>query len=73
MPSAAFGGPTVRAPAEIVPTVPGYVSTCRGLTDGAVSLSANGQRVQLDEGGGFSLYLLPEWTEVRLVATDAPA
>ena len=29
------------------------------------------RRSQLDEGGGFTLYLLPEWTEVRLVATDA--
>ena len=66
-----FAGPTVRAPAEIVPTVPGYVSTLRGLTDDAVSLTANGEGVQLDEGGGFALYLLPEWTEVRLVATDA--
>ena len=66
-----FAGPTVRAPAEIVPTVPGYVSSLRGLTDGAVSLTANGQGVQLDEGGGFRLYLLPEWTEVRLVATNA--
>ena len=70
--TAAFAGPAVRAPAEIVPTVPGYVSTLRGLTDGAVSLTANGHSVQLDEGGGFGLYLLPEWTEeVRLVATDA--
>jgi len=67
----ALPGPTVRVPVAITPTVPGYVSALRGFTDGAVSLTANGQPVALDAGGGFGLYLLPEWTEVRLVAADA--
>ena len=35
-------GPGLSAPREIVPTVPGYVSELRGLTDGAVA--ADGQR-----------------------------
>lgn len=70
-PVVATAGPTVSAPAEVTPTVAGSVSELRGLTDGAVSLTANGQPVPLDAGGGFSLYLLPEWTEVRLVAADA--
>jgi hypothetical protein len=64
-------GPILSAPDQIVPTVPGYVSELRGLTEGAVSLTANGDPVAIDEGGGFRLYLLPEWTEVRLVAADA--
>ncbi|MGI9052331.1 MAG: putative glycoside hydrolase [Ilumatobacteraceae bacterium] len=64
-------GPDVRVPVAISPTVPGYVSALRGFTDGAVSLTANGQPVELDAGGGFGVYLLPEWTEVRLVAVDA--
>ena len=65
------GGPLVTAPDQVTPTVAGFVSELRGLTDGAVSLTANGQPVPLDAGGGFSLYLLPEWTEVRLVAADS--
>jgi hypothetical protein len=64
-------GPILSAPQQIAPTVPGYISELRGLTDGAVSLTANGQPVPLDAGGGFGLYLVPEWTEVRLVATNA--
>ncbi|CAN5691747.1 putative glycoside hydrolase [soil metagenome] len=70
-PPASPAGPILTAPTEIMPTEPGFISTLRGLTTGAVSLTANGQPVELDAGGGYQLYLLPEWTEVTLTATDA--
>jgi hypothetical protein len=65
------GGPRMSIPKEIVPSVPGFVNTLRGFTDGAVSLTANGDPVELDAGGGFTVHLPQAWTDVRLEATDA--
>jgi hypothetical protein len=63
-------GPHLSVPKEITPSVPGRVMTLRGLVDGAVSLTANGDPVELDRGGGFAVHLPQEWKRVRLVATD---
>jgi hypothetical protein len=64
-------GPRVSVPREILPSVPGRVMTLRGIADGAVSLTANGEPVEVDSGGGFSVHLPQAWTEVRLVSEDA--
>jgi hypothetical protein len=64
-------GPQLSVPAAMMPSVPGKVMTLRGLADGAVSMTANGDPVELDSGGGFAVHVPQAWTEVRLVATDA--
>jgi hypothetical protein len=64
-------GPRLSVPREMMPSVPGRVMTLRGLADGAVSMTANGDPVELDSGGGFAVHIPQSWTEVRLVATDA--
>jgi hypothetical protein len=64
-------GPRLSVPDEMMPSVPGQVMTLRGLADGAVSLTANGEPVELDSGGGFAVHIPQAWKEVRLVATDA--
>ena len=58
-------------PAAIAPSVPGFVSTLRGLTDGAASLTANGAPVALEPGGSFTMYIPQGTTEIRLAATGA--
>jgi hypothetical protein len=65
------GGPRMSIPKEVVPSVPGFVNTLRGFADGAVSLTANGDPVELDSGGAFTVHLPQAWTDVRLEATDA--
>ena len=67
----ASGGPKVMVPAAIAPSVPGFVSTLRGLTDGAATLTANGAPVAIEPGGSFTMYIPQGTTEVRLVATGA--
>ena len=62
-------GPKVMVPVAIAPSVPGFVSTLRGLTDGAVSLTANGAPVALEPGGSFTMYIPQGTTEIRLTAT----
>lgn len=71
-PSAAgpLGGARLSVPPQLVPSVPGFVNTLRGLADGAVKLTANGEPVELDSGGGFAVHIPQAWTEVRLVAID---
>jgi hypothetical protein len=64
-------GPRLSVPSEMAPSVPGRVMTLRGLVDGAARLTANGDRVQLDNGGGFAVHIPQEWHSVRLVATAA--
>ena len=64
-------GPRLSVPREMMPSVPGRVMTLRGLADGAVSMTANGDPVELDSGGGFAVHVPQSWTEVRIVATDA--
>jgi hypothetical protein len=67
----ASGGPKVMVPAAITPSVPGFVSTLRGLTDGAATLTANGAPVEIEPGGSFTMYIPQGTTEIRLVATAA--
>jgi hypothetical protein len=62
-------GPRLSVPQEMAPSVPGRVMTLRGLVDGAARLTANGDPVELDGGGGFAVHIPQAWTEVRLVAT----
>ena len=62
-------GPRVMVPAAITPSVPGFVSTLRGLTDGAASLTANGAPVAIEPGGSFTMYIPQGTTEIRLTAT----
>jgi hypothetical protein len=64
-------GPQLSVPREMAPSLPGRVMTLRGLVDGAVSLTANDEPVELDSGGGFAVHIPQAWTEVRLVAIDA--
>ncbi len=63
--------PTLTVPVSVSPSVPGFVSALRGLTDGAVGVTANGESVALDAGGAFQVLIPQAWTEVRLVATGA--
>ena len=71
VPPPAGAGPRVRVPAEIAPSVPGFVSTLRGLVDGATSLTANGNPVVLEPGGSFTTYIAQGVTAVDVVATNA--
>src|SRR5262245_2695722 len=64
-------GPHMSVPREMAPSVPGRVMTLRGLVDGAAKLTANGDPVELDDGGGFAVHTPQYWTKVRLVATGA--
>ena len=67
----AASGPKVMVPAAIAPSVPGFVSTLRGLTDGAATLTANGAPVAIEPGGSFTMYIPQGTTEIHLVATGA--
>ena len=63
--------PRVMVPRGIAPSVPGFVSSLRGLVDNTATLTANGSPVALEAGGAFTI-LIPQGTaEVRLVATSA--
>ena len=64
-------GPRMSVPREMAPSVPGRVMTLRGLVDGAATMTANGDPVELDGGGGFAVHIPQAWSEVRLVATGA--
>jgi hypothetical protein len=66
----AGGGPEMSIPQQIVPSVPGFVNSLRGIVSGAASLTANGEPVELDAGGGFAIHIPQSWTEVKLVAVD---
>ena len=59
------------SPRPMTPSVPGFVSTLRGLVDNTSALSANGAPVALEPGGAFTIYIPQGTTEVRLVAQDA--
>ena len=63
--------PRVMVPAAIAPSVPGFVSTLRGLTDNATALTANGQPVPLEPGGAFTMYIPQGTPEIRLLAQGA--
>jgi hypothetical protein len=63
-------GPRLSVPSEMAPSVPGRVMTLRGLVDGAAKLTANGDPVELDGGGGFAVHIPQSWSRVRLVATS---
>ena len=70
-PDAAGGaGPQLLVPDAIAQSVPGFVSTLRGLVDGAVSVTADGAPVTIEPGGQFRMYIPQGVTEIRLAATD---
>ena len=54
----------------IAPSVPGFVSTLRGLVDGATALTVDGEPVALEPGGAFSVYIAQGATAVELVASS---
>jgi hypothetical protein len=62
-------GPKLSVPKEMAPSIPGRVMTLRGIVDGKATLTANGDSIELDSGGGFAVHVPQDWTEVRLVAT----
>jgi hypothetical protein len=64
------GGPRVWVPEAIAPSVPGFVSTLRGLVDGATALTADGAPVTIEPGGAFSVFVAQGATAVELVATS---
>ena len=57
-------------PEAIAPSVPGFVSTLRGLVDGATVLTVDGEPVALEPGGAFSVYIAQGATAVELVASS---
>ena len=64
-------GPQVWVPASVAPSVPGFVSTLRGLVDGATALTVDGEPVALEPGGAFSAYIAQGATAIELVASNA--
>jgi hypothetical protein len=64
-------GPLLMVPAAVLGTTPARPAFVRGLVDGAVTLSANGQPVTLEPGGAFTVPVAPGATAIALVATDA--
>jgi hypothetical protein len=64
-------GPDILVPDEVVTALPGQVMELRGMSPGAVTLTANGAAVTLEPSGAFTTEVPPSVTEVRLVATDA--
>ncbi|MBA3606560.1 MAG: hypothetical protein H0W46_11450, partial [Acidimicrobiia bacterium] len=63
-------GPQLLVPDAIAASVPGFVSTLRGLVDGAVAMTADGAPVTIEPGGQFRMYIPQGLTEIRLTATD---
>ena len=68
--TSAIAGPDVMVPPAIRPSVPGFVSTLRGIADDTVSLTANGEPIELEPGGQFRIHLPQGVTSVALEATD---
>lgn len=64
-------GPEVMVARSTRPSTPGDVSTLRGIADGAVSLTANGEPIALQPGGLFRIHLPQGLNALRLSATDA--
>lgn len=68
--AASGAGPALSVPEAIAPSVPGFVSTLRGLVDGATSITANGEPVAIEPGGQFRMYIAQGVTQISLAATD---
>ena len=64
-------GPEVVVPAAVLAPTQQRPTVLRGLVDGAVALTANGQTVTIEPGGAFTVPVAPGTTSVALVATDA--
>ena len=58
-------GPLLMVPAAVLGTTPARPAFVRGLVDGAVALSANGQPVTLEPGGAFTVPVAPGATVDR--------
>lgn len=63
-------GPVIMAPPQIRPSVPGAVSTLRGLVEGASELTANGVPIEIEAGGQFRVHLAQGLNAVTITATD---
>ena len=61
--------PRLSVPSAVAPSVPGFVSTLRGLVDGAESLTVNGEPVAIEPGGAFTWLIAQGTPEIQLVAT----
>ena len=64
-------GPLLMVPAAVLAPTPERPTVLRGLVDHASSLTANGQPVQIEAGGAFTVPVASGTTSVALVATDA--
>jgi hypothetical protein len=64
-------GPTVHAPAQVRAPRGGRLATLRGMVDDAVSLEANGQPIEIEEGGTFTIDFPTGIPRIELVARDA--
>lgn len=64
-------GPQFMVANSVRPSTAGDVSTLRGIADGAVSLTANGEPIELQAGGLFRIHLPQGLTALQLSATDA--
>ena len=63
-------GPRLMVPTQVFDPGNGEAITVRGIADGAARLSANGQPVELDGGGGFTINVAPGTSAVVLNAKD---
>lgn len=63
-------GPTVHAPPQVLTPEGGRLATLRGFVDNAVSLTANEQPIDLDDGGAFTIDFPAGIPEIELVALD---
>lgn len=68
--SDALLGPDMLVVGSISPSTPGFVSTLRGIADGATELHANGEAIAMQPGGLFRIHLPQGLTSIRLTATD---
>jgi len=61
--------PRLAVPDAVPPSVPGFVSTLRGLVDGSpTGLTANGAPLPIEPGGAFTMLIPQGTTEIRLAA-----
>lgn len=62
--------PRLSVPSAVAPSVPGFVSTLRGLVDGAATLTANGEQVTIEPGGAFTWLIAQGTPQIDLAATS---
>jgi len=67
----ASSGPRLIVADQIVAPPAGSVAVVRGLVDDAETLTANGEPIEIEPGGAFTVEVPPDSTGLELVAVDA--